>query len=467
MQAGQGRRVDRKDPKGYYAALQVAPNASAPLIKAAYRHRAMELHPDRNKAPSATAEFQLLTQAYSVLSDSKLRAAYDTQAAVLEPDRPGKAGSAAAPPSHEPVSCSICSKVTAQPRYAVFWEVKSFLLVSQRTPIQGIFCPACAEKKSFRASGITWLLGWWGIPWGPIFSAHAILSNLIGGEKPALINARILTYQAIALGLRGQSNIAIGIAREALKFAKKVPRSEPLRDSLMSTLENICKSAPPNTPTMVNGWSLLNRAFYVHAGVLVAAVVALVIAFNSGDAGRGTPDNLASTPTVAGPVAYRNPATPKPAYVRPTTAPNGTPWPTTAGYISHYKKKNMAGLSRITIDNTQSDSDVFVKLSSVSGGTFTPVRWFFIPAFGRFSAAKLTKGNYRIEYKDLSTGRSYRGDVFEAQEIPMPGRVEYSDDSLTLYKVRDGNTNLAEIDDADFDVGTNDSVDVADQVVRQ
>jgi hypothetical protein len=455
--------VDRKDPKGYYAVLQVAPNASAALIKAAYRHRAMELHPDRNKAPSATAEFQLLTLAYGVLIDSNQRAAYDTQAAVVEPDRASKSGSSAAPPSHEPIACSVCSKITAQPRYAVFWEVKSFLVVSQRTPIQGIFCPSCAEKKSFRASGITWLLGWWGIPWGPIFSVHAILSNLVGGEKPALMNARILAYQAIAFGLRGHSNIAIGIAREGFKFAKKIPKNEPLRESLMNSLENILKSAAPNTPVMVNGWSRLNRPFYVQGGVIAVAVVALVIVFSGGDAGGSASSYVAAAPASTGPGIYRNPVTQKPAYVRPATAPNGAPWPTSAGYISHYKKKNVKGLSNITIDNTQSDSDVFVKLSSLQKGAFIPVRWFYIPAFGQFTATKLTKGNYRIEYEDLSTGRKYRGDVFEAQEIARADRIEYSNDSLTLYKVRDGNTNFAEIDDAEFDAGTNDDVDMANQ----
>jgi hypothetical protein len=459
--------MDRKDPKGFYAVLQVAPNASAALIKAAYRHRAMELHPDRNKASSATAEFQLLTVAFGVLSDSKLRAAYDTQAAVVEPERSAKTGGPTPPPSNEPITCSICSKVTAQPRYAVFWEVKSFLVVSQRTPIQGIFCPACAEKKSLRASGVTWLLGWWGIPWGPIFSVRALIGNLVGGEKPPLVNARILTYQAIALGVRGQENIAIGIAREGIKFARKLPESEPLRDSLLNTLESICKSATPNTPAMVNGWSLLNRPFYVQAGFLGIAVAALLIAFNSRDTPSGASNYVVTTPDSARPAAHRGPVGPRPAYVRAATAPNGDPWPTTAGYLSHYKKKNIRGLSNITIDNTRSDSDVFVKLSSLRGSTFIPVRWFFIPALGQFTAAKLTKGNYRIEYEDLSTGRKYRGDVFEAQEITLPDRIEYSNDSLTLYKVQNGNANLAEIDDAEFNDGTNSDVDAGEQSVRQ
>ncbi|MCO5401764.1 DnaJ domain-containing protein [Ralstonia soli] len=61
--------MSNKDPKGYYAILGVAPDAEAGEIKATYRRRAMELHPDRNKAANATEQFQLLNEAYGVLSD--------------------------------------------------------------------------------------------------------------------------------------------------------------------------------------------------------------------------------------------------------------------------------------------------------------------------------------------------------------------------------------------------------------
>jgi hypothetical protein len=43
----------------------------------------------------------------------------------------------------------------------------------------------------------------------------------------------------------------------------------------------------------------------------------------------------------------------------------------------------------------------------------------------------------------------------------------YPSPSLTLYKVWNGNTNLAEIDDADFDNGTEDTGDAVEKLVRQ
>ena len=70
--------MSTNDPKGYYAILEITPTASAAEIKAAYRRRAMELHPDRNESPEATNDFQLLTEAYNVLSDPSIRAQYDT-----------------------------------------------------------------------------------------------------------------------------------------------------------------------------------------------------------------------------------------------------------------------------------------------------------------------------------------------------------------------------------------------------
>jgi hypothetical protein len=455
--------MSRTDPKGYYAILQVAPNASIALIKAAYRHRAMELHPDRNKAPNATAQFQLLTLAFSQLGDSKLRAAYDAQSAVSQPPS-ASATAPAAPP--EPIQCSACAKVTAQPRYVVFWEIKSFVLITYRSPVQGIFCPVCAENKALRATGVTWLLGWWGIPWGPLYSVHAIFSNLFGGEKPALVNARILTYQAIVFAMRNQLPVAIGIARKAKEFTKKLPNSEPLRDQFNVDLDKIIRLAAGDSPRMINGWHLFKRPFYLQGALLVGLSAALVFsAQNGGEAAPGYP--AAQNTNRSTPARQQPRVPPKPAYVRAATAPNGAPWPTSAAYVAHYPRLNTKGYSMVTVDNSQSDSDVFVKIVTADGVKRVAARVFFIPAFGQFVAQKLTKGNYLIEYQDLSSGRIYRGDAFLLEENQLSDRIQYSKESLTLYKVANGNTEMAEIDDADFDSGTSTGDDLAAQFAKQ
>ncbi|EMR65204.1 hypothetical protein UCREL1_7822 [Eutypa lata UCREL1] len=62
----------------YYDALGVQPTASDIEIKKAYRKAAIIHHPDKNpNDPSAHEKFQAIGEAYQVLSDKDLRAAYD------------------------------------------------------------------------------------------------------------------------------------------------------------------------------------------------------------------------------------------------------------------------------------------------------------------------------------------------------------------------------------------------------
>ncbi|MBI4099439.1 DnaJ domain-containing protein [Candidatus Microgenomates bacterium] len=61
----------------YYQILGVPKTASDQEIKAAYRKKALEWHPDRNKSPQAAEKFKEVTQAYEVLSDSQKRQTYD------------------------------------------------------------------------------------------------------------------------------------------------------------------------------------------------------------------------------------------------------------------------------------------------------------------------------------------------------------------------------------------------------
>ena len=62
----------------YYDVLGIERGADAAAIKSAFRKRAMQYHPDRNKDdPEAEKKFKELGEAYEILSDDQKRAAYD------------------------------------------------------------------------------------------------------------------------------------------------------------------------------------------------------------------------------------------------------------------------------------------------------------------------------------------------------------------------------------------------------
>lgn len=67
--------------KDFYLVLQVPPNATPEEIRAAYRRRALKLHPDQSGAGSEP--FIELQKAYAVLSDPSQRADYDRRSRAI------------------------------------------------------------------------------------------------------------------------------------------------------------------------------------------------------------------------------------------------------------------------------------------------------------------------------------------------------------------------------------------------
>ena len=64
-------------PEDYYKLLGVTKNDSQEDIRKAFRKKAMDYHPDRNKSSDAPEKFKEINEAYQVLSDAQKRSQYD------------------------------------------------------------------------------------------------------------------------------------------------------------------------------------------------------------------------------------------------------------------------------------------------------------------------------------------------------------------------------------------------------
>lgn len=137
-------------------------------------------------------------------------------------------------------------------------------------------------------------------------------------------------------------------------------------------------------------------------------------------------------------------------YERPNAAPNGKSWPSQAAYLSGYSIQANDGLSSVTVDNGQNDSDVFVKLVQLEAYSNRPVRHIYIPARSRFTLSSVSPGQYDIRYRDLNTGSLSRSEAFKVTQFPTETGTQYSDITLTLYKVSGGNFDTYPLTESEF-----------------
>ncbi len=198
-------------------------------------------------------------------------------------------------------------------------------------------------------------------------------------------------------------------------------------------------STPPSPPKAISG----GTGAHVREYWSVYAVIAIGVAIWVSGESRMAP--LAPQPL---PASVAQPL--RPQYVRSNAAPNGQPWPTLAGYIPGYQPLHTDGLSSVTEDNSGNDSDVFVKLVFRDSAPSYPVRKFYIPAFSRFTLTKVTAGSYDIRYRDLVTGDLSRSETFSLEETATYDGTQFSNMTMTLYKVKNGNTRTYGLREAEF-----------------
>jgi curved DNA-binding protein CbpA len=223
--------------RSHYEVLGLSEDASQATIRSTYLKLLHIYHPDHNSDPLAGARTAEIIEAYSVLGDDTRRKRYDAE---LHPGASG-AGTSTKTQSGPPqkrVVCEMCGAQNSTLRISSFLGVFSLIIVTRRGGKSGIWCERCRVKVAAIWSTITGLVGWWGFPYGPIYTVPALYYNAVGGKQNPANNAAMLRLVAYQLYERGEvreasaaadSSVTLEADRATKQFAeylKTIPGSD-------------------------------------------------------------------------------------------------------------------------------------------------------------------------------------------------------------------------------------------------
>ncbi|ERL56052.1 J domain-containing protein [Psychrobacter aquaticus] len=133
-----------------------------------------------------------------------------------------------------------------------------------------------------------------------------------------------------------------------------------------------------------------------------------------------------------------------------THAPNGEIFPSSANYVAGYPQLNDNGASILTIDNSQNTEAIFGKLYYLDETEDLAVRHFYIQGGGGFNIRNISPGYYDVRYKDLENGHISKSEPVLIEEYEDYDSVRFSEITMTLYKVSDGNMETYAIPENEF-----------------
>lgn len=186
-------------------------------------------------------------------------------------------------------------------------------------------------------------------------------------------------------------------------------------------------------------------------------------AYDRADTGRATAEASAADPSAGSEdyvpsdepttnAASRTFEAPGPDATSPRVlqAPNGSPWPKSAGYVDNYPRQNTGGRSAVSVDNSANDSAVYVKLVSIEKSRTRPTRHIYIPAGSSFTMKGVTAGEYDVRYMDIEDGSLARTDPFELTQTSTEEGISFNSVRLTLYRVANGNMQMHPLSPEEF-----------------
>lgn len=454
-----GGMLMSKDVKGYYAQLEVEYDASANEIKSAYRRLAKAHHPDTASITDNGFRFRAITEAYSILCDPEARAAYDSFSATETDQQTASRPGAVI----DPIACSACSQITAQPRYVVFQRVISVVFATYRTPVQGIYCSACARKAALQATLISAVMGWWGFPWGPVWTITEGIKNAFGGSNTRGNEERLLWHNALAFASRGETKLSFALA-DKLRSSTNTETAKNAED-LIAFFRSRGIDHPGSE--LVDPWRRHPLATLFQIVMIAAPPAALAIFIFMATSG-GTP--IAAT-------TYPNPAAPYSSRPGDASASSETQLQPGPEVVEPTCKEELANGEQLSGNMRPRESGHVLEISNGAGGDaiIKLRRWpskslaasFLVLNNQKAAFSGIADGEYIVQYafgsaiaadcktftKTTSAGQFPDVEALKTTREPVVDgvRIGHSQLSYTLYAVPAGNVQPEGIDPSSFD----------------
>jgi len=430
----------------YYNILGVSQTATRQEIKKAYRGLIQKYHPDKNpNDPKALEYTKLLNEAYSVLINPlkrkeydnllSLRNAYQEQRDYTQRTEATAEARTEAAAEVRHYKCEKCGRQDSSLRVSIFLGVLSLFVVTYKKAYAYILCAKCRIKYSLLFNLEVFLLGWWGFPWGPVYSIEALFENMKGGEQPKRNNEALLNVLAYDFYQQGRYSDAYECMQESIKVEQSKEKEE-----FINYLKSV--SFKQKSQTFADKF-FYKPIFYNIALILLLTYFSYAILSSP----IGNTSSTYRTQSYPPPSSYLPLSPQKSEMVAPAPLPN-----IKTGYLTGFKQKRKGGYSTLTVDNTRNDDGVIVKIFYMGGVRPEAVRAFSIRGGDKFTAQSLPPGEYEVRYKMLSSNQKYKTQPITLQQIEEENGIRYSRVEITLYKVLHGNMQTYPISDADFEM---------------
>lgn len=119
------------------------------------------------------------------------------------------------------------------------------------------------------------------------------------------------------------------------------------------------------------------------------------------------------------------------------------------GYLKGQPQQAVGGLSNFTVDNQQGNSDAVARI--YLDGVKPAVRSMYVKKGETFSAKSLKAGTYVFRYRFIGSDDTFESDKpFSLVQTKTETGTRYSNVSVTLFKVRDGNMTTRKVDPSSF-----------------